>query len=231
MQRKLVVSTAVLLALLAGTAVSAAPSPSEIELLGGTFTPEPGVRPEGIRRLAQAASANPGQKVHVLLQLHQIPADFQDLNRAGVDFGPYATGRAWIASLPAAAVEAISRRPDVRALLPWDASRKVHPRVAARDWASWALDETRPGWVMLFVQLHHDVAIEAGYELANAVGGAAMPPIEGLHGLTVWVPEDKVQELAASEDVLWIQEGPAPLTTTNDGVRANMRVNDVNNAP
>jgi hypothetical protein len=231
MQRKLLVSMAVLLALLAGTAASAAPSPYEIELLGGSITPEPGVRPEGIRRLAQAAAANPGQKVHVLLQLHQIPADFQDLNRAGVDFGPYATGRAWIASLPAAAVEAISRRPDVRALLPWDASRKVHPRVAARDWASWALDETRPGWVMLFVQLHHDVAIEAGYELANAVGGAAMPPIEGLHGLTIWAPEEKVQELAASEDVLWVQEGPAPLTTTNDGVRANMRVNDVNNAP
>lgn len=231
MQRKLVVSVAVLLAVLAGTMAHAVPSPHEIQLLSGSITPEPGTRPAHLRSLAQAAASNPGQKVHVLLQLHEIPADFQDLGRAGVDVGPYATGRAWIAAIPAAALEAIAARPDVRAILPWDATRKVHPRVTAGDWASWARDETRPGWVMLFVQLHHDVPLENGYALADAVGGAAMPPIEGLHGLTIWVQEDRVKDLAASEDVLWLQEGPAPLTTTNDGVRATMKVDAVNNAP
>jgi hypothetical protein len=231
MRRKLVLSLAVLLALLTGTMATAASSPYEIQLLGGSFTPAAGTRPAEIRQLAQAAAANPGQKVHVLLQLHQIPENFQDLNRAGVDLGPYATGRAWIAAIPAAALEGISRRPDVRALLPWDATRKLHPRAAAGDWAPWALDPSRPDWVMLFVQLHHDVPIEAGYALADAVGGAAMPPVEGLHGLTVWVPQEKVKELSASEDVLWIQEGPAPLTPNNDGARAGMRSDALNGAP
>jgi hypothetical protein len=231
MRRKLVLSLAVLLALLAGTMATAASSPYEIQLLGGSFTPAAGTRPAEIRQLAQAAADNPGQKVHVLLQLHQIPENFQDLNRAGVDVGPYATGRAWIAAIPAAALEGISRRPDVRALLPWDATRKLHPRAAAGDWAPWALDSSRPGWVMLFVQLHHDVPIETGYALADAVGGAAMPPIEGLHGLTVWVPQEKVKELTAAEGVLWVQEGPAPLTANNDGARAGMRSDALNGAP
>ncbi|HYO13403.1 MAG TPA: S8 family serine peptidase, partial [Thermoanaerobaculia bacterium] len=225
MQRKLVVSIVLLLALAAAAAANAASSPYEIQLLGGSFTPAPGTRPVGLKDLS------PGRKVHVLLQLHEIPVNFQDLSRAGVDVGPYASGRAWIASVPAAALNAIGSRPDVRALVLWDAPRKVHPRVTAGDFAPWARDESRPGWVMLFVQLHHDVPIENGYALADAVGGAAMPPVEGLHGLTIWVTDDKVQELASSEDVLWIQEGPPPLTPTNDGARSNMRVDAVNAAP
>jgi hypothetical protein len=225
MQRKRVVSVLLLLVLATGAAAYAASSPYEIQLLGGSFTPAPGTRPAGLKDLS------PGRKVHVLLQLHEIPVDFQDLSRAGVDVGPYASGRAWIASVPAAALNAIASRPDVRALVLWDAPRKVHPRVTAGDFAPWARDESRPGWVMLFVQLHHDVPIENGYALADAVGGAAMPPVEGLHGLTIWVTEEKVQELAGSEDVLWIQEGPPPLTPTNDGVRSNMRVDAVNAAP
>ena len=231
MQRKLVVSVAVLLALWAGTVAYAGSSPYEIQLLGGSVTPAPGTRPADLRSIAQAADTNPGQKIHVLLQLHQIPENFNDLARAGVDVGPYATGRAWVVSLPAAALNGIAARPDVRAVLPWDATRKVHPRVNAGNWAPWALDPTRPGWVMLFVQLHHDVPIENGYALADAVGGAAMPPIEGLHGLTIWVPENKIKQLSEAEDVLWLQEGPAPLTDTNDTVRSNMKVDAVNNAP
>ncbi len=231
MLRKLVVCIATLLAFAAGTAAYAESSPYEIQLLRGSFTPAPGTRPSGLQRLAQAAAATPGQKVHVLLQLHEIPADFQDLVRAGVDFGPYATGRAWVVGIPAAVLQTISTRPDVRALVLWDATRKVHPRVAAGDYAPWTRDESRPGWAMLFVQLHHDVPIENGYALADAIGGAAMPPVEGLHGMTIWVEEGKVKDLAASEDVLWIQEGPPPLTETNDGVRGTMKVDVVNNAP
>jgi hypothetical protein len=58
-----------------------------------------------------------------------------------------------------------------------------------------------------------------------------MEPVTGLHGLTLWVPEKRVGELAALEEVLWVEEGPMPLSPTNDGVRAQMKVNTVAAAP
>lgn len=229
MRRRFLASVLSLLAVSAGSAAYAASNPYEIQLLTGRFTPAPGTRPAGLENLAKAT--DPDRKIHVLLQLREVPEDTRALSSAGIDLGVYATGRSWIAAVPASALTAVAARSDVRAMVLWDASRKVHPRVHAKDFASWAIDKSRPGWIMLFVQLHHDVPIETGYKLADAVGGAAMPPVEGLHGMTIWVEEDKVKELALSEDVLWIQEGPPPLTANNDGARATMRVNQVNAAP
>jgi hypothetical protein len=58
-----------------------------------------------------------------------------------------------------------------------------------------------------------------------------MDPVRVVHGMTVWVPESRVAELAAEEQVLWIEEGGKPLTETNDGVRALMNADPVKTAP
>lgn len=239
MQRRLVVLCLALagLGLSSDGVIAADHLPSyEIQLLQGSFTPQPGAPPAQLQRLRQAAvaAAAAGQeKVHVLIQLHQIPLHAQKLQllNEGIDLGAYVPDRAWIAAVPAALLEAVGRRPDVRFVTPWDASRKLHPNAQANDFAPWAKDPERPGWVMTMVLLHHDVPLDAGEAVATAVGGVALPPVEGLHGLTIWVPEEKVGDLAKHEEVLWVQEGPPPLTPTNDGVRATMRVDQVNNPP
>jgi Subtilase family/Bacterial pre-peptidase C-terminal domain len=212
------------------------PAPYQIRLLAGSFTPPAGTPEPEQKRLAQAAATAAAQgqeRVHVLLQLHAIPsaAEKHALWRDGVDLGAYVPDRAWIAAVPPGLVTGLSHRPDVRYVTPWDANRKLHPRVAAGQWAPWTRDPDRPGWVMTFVLLHHDVPLEAGDAVAAAVGGVAMPPVSGLHGLTVWVEEERAAELAQHEEVLWVEEGPPPLTATNDGVRATMRVDPVNNPP
>jgi len=203
-----------------------------IELLEGTLTPPPSMgsadRRLLTRQAAQLATAGRGQ-LHVLVQFHELPdaTSKNELWRRDLDLGSYVSGQAWMASLPVEALDRVLALPEVRWMMPWTAEHKLHPRVKAGEWAPWTLDPDRPGWVMIFVQLHHDVNLETGTGLVEGVGGVAMPPVEGLHGLTAWVSEEGIRRLAREEDVLWIEEGPPPLSPTNDGTRANMRVDAV----
>jgi Subtilase family len=228
----------VLVCLLAALPAAAAKDDARYELpmLDGKWTPPAGVSPAARQDLARQAAglAARGEKtVHVLVQLYETPSESEKaaLWRDGLDLGTYVPGSAWIAAVPAGQMAAVAARSDVRWLTLWDAARKVHPRIARNDWADWARDPERPGWVMVAVLLHHDAVLDDVYKLIDAVGGAAMPPLDGLHGATAWVPEEKVAELAGFEQVLWIEEGPPPMTPTNDGVRATMRVDPVNIAP
>ncbi len=228
----------VLICLLAALPAAAARDDARYELpmLDGKWTPPAGVSPAARQDLARQAAdlAARGEKtVHVLVQLYETPGESEKaaLWRDGLDLGTYVPGSAWIAAVPAGQMAAVAARSDVRWLTLWDADRKVHPRIKQGDWADWARDAERPGWVMLAVLLHHDVALDDVYKLIDAVGGAVMPPLDGLHGATAWVPEEKVAELAGFEQVLWIEEGPPPLTPTNDGIRATMRVDPVHVAP
>jgi hypothetical protein len=222
---------------LAGSAhpAAAAAKPYEIRHLSGTFSPAP-LSPAAVQSLAQqgAALAAAGQEtVHVLVQLHEVPSVEQknELWRDGLDLGSYATGSAFIAAVPAARLGEIAARPEVRWLALWDADRKLHPRIRQNDFGSWTVDPSRPEFVMLMVQLHHDVPLDNLYKIADQLGAGAQGPIVGIHGMTVWVPRDKVAELSRFEDVLWVEEGAMPLSTTNDGARAALNVNTINGAP
>lgn len=217
-------AAAFLLAVVLSTAAHAAPPVDEIRLLAGPMTPGAtlSVRDlSAVEARAAALAAEGQERIHVLLQLRRIPDAAQRLElwRQGIDLGAYVPERAWIASLPVTGVTGILRRAEVPWATPWDRELKLHPRVAARDFAPWTRDPERPGWVMLFLQLHHDVEVARGAALAEAHGGLALEPLAGLHGMTVWLPVERIGELAAEEEVLWIEEGPPPLSPNNDGLR------------
>jgi len=216
--------------------LDAAETRYQIHLLTGTLTPPAGVAPADLDRLHARAAAVAGQgqtTVHVLVQLREIPTPAQTkaLSGTGLDLGPYATGNAWIAAVPVDRLADVARLRQVRWLAPWDASLKLHPRLRERRIGSWARDPEHPGWVMTFMQLHHDVALERGSEIAQRAGGVALDPVEGLHGMTVWVPDARIGELAAAEEVLWVEEGPMPLSPNNDGIRSQMKVGALQAAP
>ncbi len=226
------------IALLAiGFATSAAASPDySIRLLGGAFTPRPGVSAAARQGLTQAAaevSAQGQDKIHLLVQLYGVPTEEEknELWRDGLDLGAWVPGNAWIAAVPLGRLAAVTARSDVRYAAHWSADRKLHPNLRAGDIAAWARDPTRPEWVMTVVQLHHDVDLGRIYSLALEVGGVVMDPLEGLHGATVWVLQDKLAKLTEKEEVLWVEEGPPPLTANNDGVRALMRIDPLITAP
>ncbi len=224
------------LAGLASTAAFGAAPRHEVRLLGSAFTPADGVSADAVRELSGRADVvrQRGQAtVHALVQLHRLPDDSEraDLSRSGLDLGAFIPGNAFIAAIPADRVEAAAGRPEVRWIEPWTAARKLHPRLHAGKIGSWARDPERPEWVMTMVLLHHDVDLSRGERLAEAVGGVAMDPVEGIHGLTIWLPESKLAALADEEEVLWIEEGPLPLSASNDGIRSQMKANSVTASP
>ena len=208
----------------------------EIRLVGRRFTPPAGVPEEARREISRRAEELRGrghERLHLLVQLHELPspAGRHELAGRGLDLGVFVPGSAFIAAVPVGLAVAAVARPEVRWATLWTAQHKVHPRVAAGDWVPWARDPNRPGLVALMLLLHHDVPLAAGAELATRHGGVAMPPVEGLHGMTIWLPQEKVADLAREEEVLWIEEAPPPLSPTNDGVRAGMRSDGLAAAP
>ncbi len=226
-----------LIALTFGLATAAmAESRYEILLLDQKWVPDEGISATLQRQLNGAATRAQqagSETVHMLVQVYEIPNEQEkgDLERAGLDLGAYVPGNAFIAAVPASRMNQALAMQEVRTAILWDASRKVHPRLRAQDVAPWARDPTRPGWVMLMVQLHHDIDLSQLDRIAEDAGGVLVSSIEGIHGGTVWLREENLEQLAQEERILWIEEGTPPMSETNDGVRGLMRAEPVFAAP
>jgi hypothetical protein len=214
---------------------TASPDRWVIQLLAGPLVPRPGLEAGTQNKLqsrADEARAQGADKIHALVQLDYIPTKDQKaaLAAQGIELQTYVPHNAWMAAIPARDPVAVMRVPGVRWVGDWSAEDKLHPDIRAGSWGEWALHPTEDK-VMVIMQLHADVPLERGAELATAHGGVALPPIVGIWGMTVWIAEDQLLGLAGEEEVVWIEQGPAPLSPTNDGVRASMQVDAVQAAP
>lgn len=204
-----------------------------IMLLNGVLQPTPGVSEstkEELARQLRQVQADGGDRIHLLVQLNYIPTEVQKemLADQGIWLQHYIPNYAWIAAVDD--LETLLRLPGLRWLDSWSAADKLHPNIHADSWGSWAIHPTEP-MVMTIMQLHTDVPLDEGAALAEAYGGVAMPAISGIHGMTVWIAKEDIAALAAEEAVLWIEEGPPPLSPNNDGVRDSMNVNPLYTAP
>ncbi len=220
-----------LCALAAAPMTAADSSKYEIALLGQKIDPPAGVDRAMLENTFSRAAGD--EKVHFLVQLYRAPDEARrnDLARRGIELGGYVDGHAFMAAVPKERIRSMAEASELRWAMPWTAERKLHPRVEKGQFGEWTRDRDRPDWVMLFVVLHHDVALERIDDIAGMAGGVAMPPVESMHGATVWVPQSRIGELAESEEVLWVEEGPMPLEPNNDLVRAATNADAVLAAP
>ncbi len=191
-----------------------------IKLLTRTFTPPPGLDP-ALRSLATAQAA--GQR-HVLLQLDYIPTARQqaELAAQGIILQAYVPEQAWIALVPAGRLAAVATVTGVRWLGPWQPADKIQPGLQAGRVSGYALHPS--GRVMVLVLPHADVSLEQAEALVRAHNGVVAGRISLPRALTAWLMPADIAGLAAEEAILWLEEGPPPLTATNDGARAALRV-------
>src|SRR5918992_2897045 len=110
----------------------------EIRLINQRFTPPAGV-PETARqaigRRAEELRARGKERLHLLVQLHELPspAGRQELARQGLALGAYVPGSAFIAAVPVDRAVAAVARPEGRWATLWEVGHKLHPRVAVGD--------------------------------------------------------------------------------------------------
>jgi hypothetical protein len=194
-----------------------------IELLARTFAPEPGIDPV----LQSLALAQTSGRIHVLLQMDHIPTpkEHAALAAQGIELQEYVPQQAWIASVPAAEAGTLASRPGIRWVGLWGATDKLSPRLQTGDFPEWTMHES--GRVQAMVLLHADVSLTEGEALVAAHDGIVAGSISTPRALTVWIMPDQLPALAAEGGVLWIEEGTPPLTPTNDGVRAALKVDSL----
>jgi hypothetical protein len=171
-------------------------------------------------------------KIHALLQFEELPTqkEIEKMQRDGIELLEYIPQNTWMAAIPADNPIQTLAAPGVRWLGDWNLQAKMHPALAAEVYDSYLLHPTTDH-VMTMVLLHKDVPLERGRVLAEKHGGEALPPVEGVHGMTVWLPRANLEDLAGEEEIAWIEPGPAPLSTLNDGVRSSMQINPLYGAP
>lgn len=194
-----------------------------IYLRSRTVVARPGLDPA----LQGVAAAQAGERIHVLLQLDHIPSPQERaaLAAQGIDLQVYVPEQAWIAAVPAADVAALATQPGVHWVGAWRGGDKLSPLVQAGDFPAWAVHPS--GRVQLMVLLHTDVALAAGEALVAAHGGIVAGSLSTPPALTAWMMPADIPALAAEEGVLWVEEGPPPLSATNDGARAALNVDEL----
>ena len=171
--------------------------------------------------------------LHFLVRLAGAPsAEERDrLRDAGLDLGLYAGDLSWLAAVPADRSADVLRLPEVRSAEPWTADRQIAPTVRAGRPGAPSHHPQMPGRIKLFVSLQHDVSLERGALAAAELGAIPLDPVSAVHGLSVWLPEERLADLAAREEVLWIGEEPADLEPLNDGVVVQTRAVALAGAP
>jgi len=207
-----------------------------IRLLNRSFSPPRGIEPGSqvaVDAMALRAIREGRSTIHVLVQLDRIPGydERVALRQQGLDLQVYVPDRAWIAAIPANYPWSFAAISGFRWVDAWRASDKLHPRLTRGGWEPLIENALHKRWLMVFVQVHADVSLVRGVELARQIGGVPMPPVIGLHGMTVWLPSSQLMALSEQEEVLWIGAGPLPLSEMNDGVRNSMQVNEVQTTP
>ncbi len=212
------------------TAAEAASAPflfHPVRLKSRTFTPD-AQDVDALQRL----SRSDGGRVHVLLQLDFIPrrAAKKALEAQGVKLLAYVPDYTWIASIPAAEPRAVLRLPGVVWAGPLAVDDKLAPAIRADRWDTFNLSADGTT-VAVYVSFHMDENLEAGHKIVEAHGGKVIHQVVGINTLVVEMPRANLRALAAEDAVQWIEPVGPPLTANNDGIRAQIGVDEVQASP
>jgi hypothetical protein len=228
-----------LLALMTPVVGSSPPSPGpdgfEIGLQSRQFTPQPGISPEvrvaledrGGEALAQGAT-----KIHAILQLDYIPTPEQkeQLRQQGIELLTYIPNYAWLAAVPATNPAQVARVPGVRWVGSLTGQDKLQPELRAQELGPWAYDPAS-NLIALLVQFHRDVGLEQGSAVVEAHGGEVVDQVASINGLIVHLHKDEVAALAAEDAVEWMEQPLPPLEPINDGNRARVGADTLQDPP
>jgi uncharacterized repeat protein (TIGR01451 family) len=199
--------------------------PTGIHLVNGTIYPETGIE----AGVYSAAAAQPNGRIHLLMQFDHIPdaAERVQLAAQGIDMLNYIPDNAWIVSIPATGVSRLSANSVVNWVGTWQGVTKMAPRLQTGNYPGWAVHED--GRIQIMMLLHTDVPFSEGEVAAAKHNATIVATIRMPPAYAIWIKPENITNLAAEESVLWLEEAPPPLTSTNDDARATMHVPAIHN--
>jgi len=222
------VCTGIVVIFTAATAVAAlaGPAPYSIDLKGRSFTPE-----AGLDFSFAGTTVKGGDRIHALVQLHEIPSFVQrdDLSGRGIELLDYATGNAYFASIRADLEISETAFPELRWIGPIEASDRLSPRLADSRFEPWAMESEDQIWVN--VSFFDDVSQEQGRELLIGQGAE---PLSYTYTLNLWtaaMSTELLWLLAGEDEVQWIDQVAPGMSELNDSNRACIGAEEIWEAP
>jgi len=220
------------LVLLAGMGSRAGASGDDFRYLLRTesrsLIPPAGETSAAVRYLAERQAQGSG---HLLVQMLEIPAAEAraDLGRRGLVLQGYLPERTYYALARAALSAEDLRSMGVRWCAPLTRGDKLSPRVRRGDFGPWT--EYSGGLRVLAVQFHDDIAPAAADRALAAFSGEMGGWIQSTHIRVIALDPARVPDLAALDEVKYIDQIPPPLSQVNDGIRMALSVNSLFQAP
>ena len=131
--------------------------------------------------------------------------------------------------LDAAGVSAVGGMRAVESIRPeW----KMHPALVRGEIPAWAVLNDRPDpLIAAYVVFHKDVSLDDGRAIAALHGAVVRDSLESIDALVVELPESRLAELIADDDVQWVEPPLPPMSGTNAENRVLTQADAVQGAP
>ncbi|MFC1708837.1 S8 family serine peptidase [Candidatus Omnitrophota bacterium] len=199
----------------------------EIRLKSRRFTPSEDIG----RAIASHIQPSKHERVHVLMQSYDIPDIAQRgiLNSAGVELLNYIPHKAWFISVPRGIAQAQLVNANVRWIGPILPKDKLFLPILNRGVGPWAVNSD--GSVNLEVSIFKDVSLAEARQVLGGIGALIKEESAVSNRLTVTVSPDKLMDIANEDIVRWIIEERPPKKYLNDGSRANVGADAVQDTP
>lgn len=213
-----------------GKPINSLNSQFEIQLQSRRFVPAEDIA-SAIQSHIQPSQHN---RVHVLMQFYDIPDATQRgiLKSAAVKLLNYIPHKAWLVSVPRGLLQAHLTNANVRWIGPILPEDKIFPPILSKGIASWPVNDVNDdGTVNLEVSIFKDVSLSEARQLLQGMGAVIKEESTISHLLTITILPDKLMDIAKEDIVRWIIEERPPKIPLNDGSRANVGADFVQNAP
>ena len=167
----------------------------------------------------------------MLIQFHTPPdaGTRTGLETHGINLLSYIPHQTWIASVTTQFTAADAADAGVSWLTPLDPQQKISPRVARGAFAPWTA--YTDGLRILVVEMHADVPVADGRRLLAAQGAILAGHLPALNAFVAAIDPGRIDALAAADQVRWISQRPPSLTGVNDGSRAAIGVDILQEPP
>ena len=184
------------------------------------------IPPAGINSATKAKIESIPGRVHVLIQLEQIPTveEKRELEGSGIKLLSYVPNKAWFASIPSDRSEEILALSNVMSISEIEIGDKLAYEIREGMFPDWSVNEG--GMVSLLVEFFKDVNLSHGEQIILSQGGNLI-----VNALEIVIPKEKIHNLSRDDNVKWMELTNNPIIFDLNGLRPAIGANTVQAAP